>query len=77
MNAKVAKKGVERQFNGLVDVYRKYDSLNSMVLTGGLQDNFFASFALSWLISNGAGLASYSIDTVRGRVMMTSSEAVC
>ncbi|KAJ0895110.1 putative mitochondrial carrier domain protein [Helianthus annuus] len=37
---------------------------------------FFASFALGWLISNAAGLASYPIDTVRRRMMMTSSEAV-
>ncbi|RXI05428.1 hypothetical protein DVH24_006685 [Malus domestica] len=37
---------------------------------------FFASFALGWLITNGAGLASYPIDTVRRRMMMTSGEAV-
>lgn len=41
-----------------------------------LQDSFFASFALGWLITNGAGLASYPIDTVRRRMMMTSGEAV-
>ena len=29
-----------------------------------------------WLITNGAGLASYPIDTVRRRMMMTSGEAV-
>lgn len=29
------------------------------------QDSFFASFALGWLITNGAGLASYPTDTVR------------
>nr|AJZ73155.1 mitochondrial adenine nucleotide translocator [Prunus persica] len=106
-DAKAAKKGGERQFNGLVDVYRKtlksdglaglyrgfniscvgiivyrglyfglYDSLKPVVLTGGLQDSFFASFALGWLITNGAGLASYPIDTVRRRMMMTSGEAV-
>ncbi|GFP80029.1 ADP ATP carrier protein mitochondrial [Phtheirospermum japonicum] len=87
-----AKKGGERQFNGLVDVYRKtlksdglaglyrgfniscvgiivyrglyfgmYDSLKPVLLTGSLQ---------------GAGLASYPIDTVRRRMMMTSGEAV-
>ncbi|PHT61845.1 hypothetical protein T459_34321 [Capsicum annuum] len=38
--------------------------------------SFFASFALGWLITNGAGLASYPIDTVRRRMMMTSGEAV-
>ncbi|MCD7457582.1 hypothetical protein HAX54_035440, partial [Datura stramonium] len=106
-DAKAAKKGGERQFNGMVDVYRKtlasdgvaglyrgfniscvgiivyrglyfgmYDSLKPILLTGGLQDNFFASFALGWLITNGAGLASYPIDTVRRRMMMTSGEAV-
>lgn len=106
-DAKAAKKGGERQFNGLVDVYRKtmksdgiaglyrgfniscvgiivyrglyfgmYDSLKPVLLTGKLQDSFFASFALGWLITNGAGLASYPIDTVRRRMMMTSGEAV-
>lgn len=106
-DAKAAKKGGERQFNGLVDVYRKtlksdglaglyrgfniscvgiivyrglyfgmYDSLKPVVLTGKLQDSFFASFALGWVITNGAGLASYPIDTVRRRMMMTSGEAV-
>uniref|UniRef100_A0A9I9CZN4 ADP/ATP translocase n=1 Tax=Cucumis melo TaxID=3656 RepID=A0A9I9CZN4_CUCME len=106
-DAKAAKKGGERQFNGLVDVYRKtlqsdgiaglyrgfniscvgiivyrglyfgmYDSLKPVLLTGKMQDSFFASFALGWLITNGAGLASYPIDTVRRRMMMTSGEAV-
>uniref|UniRef100_A0A1J3ICV6 ADP/ATP translocase n=3 Tax=Noccaea caerulescens TaxID=107243 RepID=A0A1J3ICV6_NOCCA len=105
-DSKAAKKGGERQFNGLVDVYRKtlksdgiaglyrgfniscvgiivyrglyfglYDSLKPL-LPGDLQDSFFASFALGWLITNGAGLASYPIDTVRRRMMMTSGEAV-
>ncbi|KAF5447814.1 hypothetical protein F2P56_033336 [Juglans regia] len=107
-DAKAAKKGGGgRQFNGLVDVYRKtlqsdglaglyrgfniscvgiivyrglyfgmYDSLKPVILTGKLQDSFFASFALGWVITNGAGLASYPIDTVRRRMMMTSGEAV-
>ncbi|KAG6783392.1 hypothetical protein POTOM_012839 [Populus tomentosa] len=106
-DAKAGKKGGERQFNGLVDVYRKtlksdgiagiyrgfniscvgiivyrglyfglYDSLKPVVLTGKLQDSFFASFALGWVITNGASLASYPIDTVRRRMMMTSGEAV-
>ncbi|XP_034688254.1 ADP,ATP carrier protein, mitochondrial [Vitis riparia] len=107
-DAKAAKKGGgDRQFNGLVDVYRKtlksdgiaglyrgfniscvgiivyrglyfgmYDSLKPVILTGKLQDSFFASFALGWVITNGAGLASYPIDTVRRRMMMTSGEAV-
>ncbi|KAJ9563287.1 hypothetical protein OSB04_008447 [Centaurea solstitialis] len=107
-DAKAAKKGGGgRQFNGLIDVYKKtlatdgiaglyrgfniscvgiivyrglyfglYDSLKPVVLTGDLQDSFFASFALGWVITNGAGLASYPIDTVRRRMMMTSGEAV-
>ncbi|OIS99189.1 PREDICTED: ADP,ATP carrier protein 1, mitochondrial-like [Nicotiana attenuata] len=106
-DAKTAKKGGERQFNGLLDVYRKtiksdgivglyrgftiscvgiivyrglyfgiYDSLKPVVLVGNLQDSFFASFLLGWGITIGAGLASYPIDTVRRRMMMTSGEAV-
>ncbi|XP_031256936.1 ADP,ATP carrier protein 1, mitochondrial-like [Pistacia vera] len=107
-DAKAAKKGGEgRQFNGLVDVYKKtlktdgiaglyrgfniscvgiivyrglyfgmYDSLKPVILTGEMQDSFFASFALGWVITNGAGLASYPIDTIRRRMMMTSGEAV-
>ncbi|KAL9272037.1 ADP,ATP carrier protein 3, mitochondrial-like protein [Drosera capensis] len=106
-DAKSAKKGGERQFNGLVDVYRKtiasdgvaglyrgfaiscvgiivyrglyfgmYDSLKPVVLVGTLQDSFLASFLLGWGITIGAGLASYPIDTVRRRMMMTSGEAV-
>lgn len=106
-DAKAAKKGGERQFNGMIDVYKKtlatdgiaglyrgfniscvgiivyrglyfglYDSLKPVVLTGKLQDSFFASFALGWVITTGAGLASYPIDTVRRRMMMTSGEAV-
>ncbi|KAL4367345.1 hypothetical protein GQ457_05G002130 [Hibiscus cannabinus] len=71
-DAKAAKKGGERQFNGLVDVYRK--TLKSDA--GALQDSFFASFSLGWLITNGAGLAPYPIDTVRRRMMMTSGEVV-
>ncbi|KAM3287202.1 hypothetical protein P3S67_020632 [Capsicum chacoense] len=106
-DAKAARKGGERHFNGLLDVYRKtiksdgipglyrgftiscvgivvyrglyfgiYDSLKPVVLVGNLQDSFFASFFLGWGITIGAGLASYPIDTVRRRMMMTSGEAV-
>ncbi|XP_047252906.1 ADP,ATP carrier protein 3, mitochondrial [Capsicum annuum] len=106
-DAKAAQKGGKRQFNGLLDVYRKtiksdgipglyrgftiscvgivvyhglyfgiYDSLKPVVLVGNLQDSFFASFFLGWGITIGAGLASYPIDTVRRRMMMTSGEAV-
>lgn len=107
-DAKSAKKGGgDRQFNGLVDVYKKtiasdgiaglyrgftiscvgiivyrglyfgmYDSLKPVLLTGNLADNFLASFLLGWGITIGAGLASYPIDTVRRRMMMTSGQAV-
>ncbi|XP_019188804.1 PREDICTED: ADP,ATP carrier protein 1, mitochondrial-like [Ipomoea nil] len=37
--------------------------------SGDLQDNFFASFVLGWVITNGACIASYPM-------MMTSGEAV-
>jgi len=103
---KSAKKGGERQFNGLVDVYTKtiksdgiqglyrgfniscvgiivyrglyfglYDSLKPL-LPKELSNSFFASFLLGWGITIGAGLASYPLDTVRRRMMMTSGEAV-
>mmetsp|Transcript_2256 Transcript_2256/g.5740 ORF Transcript_2256/g.5740 Transcript_2256/m.5740 type:complete len:311 (-) Transcript_2256:142-1074(-) len=107
-DAKSAKKGGgERQFNGMIDVYKKtmasdgiaglyrgftiscvgivvyrglyfgmYDSLKPVLLTGDLADNFLASFLLGWGITIGAGLASYPIDTVRRRMMMTSGQAV-
>ncbi len=41
-----------------------------------MQGNFLASFLLGWAITIGAGLASYPIDTVRRRMMMTSGQAV-
>ncbi|KAL5727549.1 ADP/ATP carrier protein [Ranunculus cassubicifolius] len=107
-DAKSAKKGGgDRQFNGLIDVYRKtlktdgvaglyrgfniscagiivyrglyfgmYDSPKPVLLTGKLEDSFFVNFGLGWLSTNGAGLASYPIDTVRRRMMITSGEAV-
>lgn len=105
-DTKSAKKGGERQFNGLIDVYRKtlatdgiaglyrgfviscvgivvyrglyfgmYDSLKP-ALPAHLRSNFAATFLLGWGITIGAGLASYPLDTVRRRMMMTSGEAV-
>lgn len=104
-DAKSAKKGGERQFNGLVDVYRKtlasdgiaglyrgfvpsvvgivvyrglyfgmYDSIKPVVLVGALEGNFLASFLLGWTVTTGAGIASYPLDTIRRRMMMTSGE---
>ncbi|EMS49632.1 ADP,ATP carrier protein, mitochondrial [Triticum urartu] len=106
-DAKAAKVGGQRQFDGIVDVYRKtlasdgvrglyrgfnvscvgiivyrglyfgmYDSLKPAVLVGSLEDNLLASFLLGWGVTMGAGLASYPIDTVRRRMMMTSGESV-
>ncbi|KAK4038149.1 mitochondrial carrier domain-containing protein [Parachaetomium inaequale] len=106
-DAKSAKGGGARQFNGLIDVYRKtmatdgiaglyrgfgpsvagivvyrglyfgmYDSIKPVVLVGSLANNFLASFALGWAVTTGAGIASYPLDTVRRRMMMTSGEAV-
>jgi len=53
-----------------------YDSLKPVLLRGSLQDNFFASFALGYVVTIAAGLASYPLDTIRRRMMMTSGEAV-
>jgi solute carrier family 25 (adenine nucleotide translocator) protein 4/5/6/31 len=52
-----------------------YDSLKPILLQGNLKDNFFASFFLGWGITIGAGLASYPLDTIRRRMMMTSGAA--
>jgi len=41
-----------------------------------MKDSFVGSFFLGWGITIAAGLASYPIDTVRRRMMMTSGEAV-
>jgi len=105
-DAKVAgKKGSERQFNGLFDVYKKtlatdgigglyrgfvvscvgivvyrgcyfgfYDTAKPILL--GDTENFFLNFALGWAVTVTAGLASYPLDTVRRRMMMTSGQAV-
>jgi len=100
------KNGGARQFNGLIDVYRKtiatdgiaglyrgfplsafgiviyrglyfglYDSIKP-AMPQQLQDSFLASFVLGFGVTNLAGLASYPVDTVRRRMMMTSGEAV-
>ncbi len=53
-----------------------YDSIKPVVLTGTLANNFLASFMLGWCVTTGAGIASYPLDTVRRRMMMTSGEAV-
>lgn len=106
-DAKSSKGSGERQFNGLVDVYRKtlksdgiaglyrgfgpsvlgivvyrglyfgmYDSIKPVLLVGPLEGSFLASFLLGWTVTTGAGIASYPLDTIRRRMMMTSGEAV-
>lgn len=50
-----------------------YDSLKPLLLTGALQNNFAASFMVGWLSTTTAGLASYPLDTIRRRMMMTSA----
>jgi len=52
-----------------------YDSVKPL-LPKQYQNNFLISFLLGWAITIGAGLASYPLDTVRRRMMMTSGEAV-
>ncbi|ANZ75528.1 ADP/ATP carrier of the mitochondrial inner membrane [Komagataella phaffii CBS 7435] len=106
-DAKASKGSGERQFNGLIDVYKKtlatdgiaglyrgflpsvvgivvyrglyfglYDSLKPIVLVGPLEGSFLASFLLGWTVTTGASTASYPLDTVRRRMMMTSGQAV-
>jgi len=98
-------KGGERQFNGLVDVYKKtlasdgiqglyrgfviscvgifiyrglyfgiYDTVKPLLL--GDNASAFLSFFIGWAVTVVAGLASYPIDTVRRRMMMTSGSGV-
>ena len=102
---KSSKKGGQKQFTGLIDVYKKtiasdgvaglyrgfviscvgiviyrglyfgiYDSVKP-ILPAEFKDNLFANFLLGWGVTVGSGLASYPIDTIRRRMMMTSGEA--
>jgi len=102
---KSAKKGGQKQFTGLIDVYKKtlasdglaglyrgfviscvgiviyrglyfgiYDSVKP-ILPADLRDNLGVNFLLGWGVTVGSGLASYPIDTIRRRMMMTSGEA--
>jgi len=95
----------KRQFNGLLDVYKKtlstdgisglyrgftiscvgifiyrglyfglYDTAKPLFL--GDQSSFLLSFLLGWVVTVVSGLASYPIDTVRRRMMMTSGTGV-
>ena len=103
---KSAKKGGEKQYSGLIDVYKQtlktdgiaglyrgfviscvgiiiyrglyfgiYDSIKPN-LPANLKDNLMANFLIGWGVTVGAGLASYPLDTIRRRMMMTSGQAV-
>jgi len=105
-NKSSKKGGGERQFTGLIDVYKKtmatdglaglyrgfvisavgiviyrglyfglFDSIKPLI-PKSVQNNFSANFLLGWIVTTTAGLASYPIDTIRRRMMMTSGEAV-
>jgi len=107
-DTKSAKKGGgggERQYSGLIDVYKKtlasdgfaglyrgfviscvgiivyrgcyfgfYDTLKPIML--GEDAGLLLSFCLGYGVTVAAGLASYPIDTIRRRMMMTSGQAV-
>jgi len=106
-DAKQSKKGGgDRQFNGLLDVYRKtlatdgiqglyrgfmvscvgivvyrglyFGSFDTIIpsLPREMREKFYIKFLIGWAITICAGLASYPLDTVRRRMMMTSGEAV-
>ena len=51
-----------------------YDSLKPILI--GNEGGLAASFALGYGVTTVSGLASYPIDTIRRRMMMTSGEAV-
>ena len=101
---KSAKKGGEKQFTGLIDVYKKtlasdgiaglyrgfviscvgiviyrglyfgiFDSVKP-IMPAAYKDNLLVNFLLGWTVTVTAGLASYPIDTIRRRMMMTSGE---
>lgn len=53
-----------------------YDSIKPILLVGPLEGSFMASFLLGWAVTTGSGIASYPLDTIRRRMMMTSGE-VC
>lgn len=102
---KSAKKGGQKQYSGLIDVYKQtlatdgiaglyrgfviscvgiviyrglyfgiYDSVKPS-LPADLRDNLMVNFLLGWGVTVGSGLASYPIDTIRRRMMMTSGQA--
>jgi hypothetical protein len=74
-----ARSGFWANLAGIV-VYRglyfgSYDTAKE-ALPAALRDSFAAKFAVAWGCTTGAALASYPLDTVRRRMMMTSGGAV-
>merc|ERR1712126_763970 len=82
----------KRQYNGIVGLYRGfaiscvgifiyrglyfgiYDTAKPIFI--GENGSFMASFLLGWAVTVISGLASYPIDTIRRRMMMTSGTGV-
>jgi len=52
-----------------------FDTVKPM-MPESLQKSFMASFLLGWVVTISAGIASYPLDTIRRRMMMTSGAAV-
>jgi len=53
-----------------------YDTIKDIFLVGSLHGNFLANFAVGWVVTTGAALAAYPLDTIRRRMMLTSGESV-
>jgi len=68
-DTKSSKKGGERKYKGLIDVYAK---TLKPAMPKNLRNNFFANFAVGYAVTVTAGILSYPIDTIRRRMMMTS-----
>ncbi|KZV97645.1 mitochondrial carrier [Exidia glandulosa HHB12029] len=49
-----------------------YDTIKETFLTGKLQGNFILSMGIGWAATTTASMASYPLDTIRRRMMMTS-----
>ncbi|KAL4468856.1 hypothetical protein ABPG72_008783 [Tetrahymena utriculariae] len=95
--------GNQKQYNGLIDVFRKTLASDGIVgfyrgfiissfgiiiyravyfgLYGSFRhlipyNNIFLHFGYSWTVTIAASMASYTVDTVKRRMMMTSGQAV-